>query len=273
MLAVSAADANIASAVDASSLLWVKSGTAPQWTRNTSPANTHDNVDSALATGLLPGASTTIATNVTGPGYVSFWWRSDGTADEDVIGYNLDGLEADFITSSGGWVQSQKYVPLGLHTLSWTYDAGSAGSGPLGRGIVDQVAFTPTAYGAWQAAKFTAAQRLDERISSPAADPDGDGIVNLSEQFFGLAPLTLSIGALPKFASDGAGWSFTYQRDASANTTVSKIEHSTNLHSWNPVTPTESIISINGTLQTLRAILPPETGPTHFYRFRLDLAE
>ena len=273
VLTVSAADTNIASAVDASSLLWVKSGNVPQWTRNTSPANTHDNVDSALATGLLPGASTTIATNVIGPGYVSFWWRSDGTADEDVIGYNLDGLEANFITSSGGWVQSQNYVPLGLHTLSWTYYAGSAGSGPIGRGIVDQVAFTPTAYGTWQAAKFTAAQRLDARISGPAADPDGDGIANLSEQFFGLAPLTLSIGALPKFASGGAGWSFTYQRDASATTTVSKIEHSTNLHSWNPVTPTESIISINGTVQTLQAILPPETGPMHFYRFRLDLAE
>ena len=272
-LTVLAADANIASAVDASALLWVKSGNNPQWVRNTLLAYTHDNTDSALATGLAPGASTTIATNVIGPGYVSFWWRSDGTADEDVIGYNLDGLEAEFATSTGGWAQVQKYVPLGLHTLSWTYYAGSAGSGFAGRGLLDQVSFAPTAYGTWQAAKFTAAQRIDDRISGPGADPDGDGIANLSEQFFALAPLTSGTAALPKLAPDGAGWAFTYQRDANATTTTRTIEHSTNLHAWTTVTASESILSINGTVQTLKATLPPESGPAHFYRFRLDLAE
>ena len=170
-------------------------------------------------------------------------------------------------------MQSQQYVPIGLHSVSWTYYAGSAGSGILGRGIVDQVAFAPTPFGSWQAAKFTAAQRLDERISGPGADPDGDGIANLAEHYYGLSPLTSSTTGLPKLAPNGAGWALTFQADTTASTTTRFIEHSTDFHNWSAVTASESVLSIAGTVRTIKAVLPPVTGTAHYYRLRLDLAE
>ncbi|WP_367871952.1 GDSL-type esterase/lipase family protein [Luteolibacter sp. Populi] len=47
-----------------------------------------------------------------------------------------------------------------------------------------------SAFVAWQRANFDAGQLADPSISGPDADPDGDGLVNLIENFAGFLPLT-----------------------------------------------------------------------------------
>ena len=225
-------------------------------------------MDSAIATGLIAGSDTTISTTVVGPGTLTFWWRSDGTVDSDVLGFNLDGIETDYITNTGAFLQNTQSIPAGIHTISWTFYAGTG----TGRGIVDQVAFALTPYGTWQAAKFTTAQRIDSLISGPTADPDADGIPNITEQYFGTLPTAPTV-APTTIAYEAPNYTFTYKKDTSASTIARTIEHTTDLYNWTPVTATESILSTVGTVQTVKATLPSVTGGQHTYRLRLELSE
>ncbi len=269
ILTVATADTNIQNAVD-NTLIWAKTGSFPQFSRiaSTSSVNTHDAVDSAIATGLIAGSDTTISTTVVGPGTLTFWWRSDGTVDSDVLGFNLDGIETDYITNTGAFLQNTQSIPAGIHTISWTFYAGTG----TGRGIVDQVAFALTPYGTWQAAKFTTAQRIDSLISGPTADPDADGIPNITEQYFGTLPTAPTV-APTTIAYEAPNYTFTYKKDTSASTIARTIEHTTDLYNWTPVTATESILSTVGTVQTVKATLPSVTGGQHTYRLRLELSE
>jgi subtilisin-like proprotein convertase family protein len=272
VLTVPTANTLIANAVDSTGLFWALAA-GPAWTRNTVLANTHDNVDSAQATGLIANQQATISTTVVGPGTVSFWWRSDGTEDEDVLGYNVDGFEEDYITASGGWLEAEEFIPAGLHTISWTYYAGAAGSGASGRGLLDQVVFTPTPYGVWQAAKFTLAQRLDDQIAGAEADPDADGITNLAEHFFGLPPLTFNSTQQLKILRDGAGFALTYTRDTTASSATLTVEESLDLHNWNPISTTDSVLGTIGTVQTIKSVLPASATPGRVYRLNISLDE
>ncbi len=267
-LVVVTADVNIAPALD-NTLIWAKTGTGVPFASNATPANTHDGVDSAMASGLAVGSDTTLSTTVIGPGTVSFWWRADGTVDSDVLGINLDGIETDYITATGSFLQSSQSIPAGIHTLSWTFYAGSAS----GRGIIDQVAYTLTPYGAWQAAQFPIEQRVDSLISGPTADPDLDGISNMAEQYFGSIPKFPDSTAKATLAYESPNYTLTFKRDTAASTIVRAIEHSTDLFNWAAVSTTETITNTAGTLQTIKATLPAISGAPHYYRLKLSLSE
>ena len=53
----------------------------------------------------------------------------------------------------------------------------------------------------WQSNHFTLEQLADELISGPAADPDGDGISNAQEYFYGLPPFVSGPPPLPDLTS------------------------------------------------------------------------
>ena len=54
-----------------------------------------------------------------------------------------------------------------------------------------------TGYDAWRAAHFTDADFLNDAVSGPAADPDGDGVPNLLEYALGLDSRHSDVNALP----------------------------------------------------------------------------
>ena len=52
-------------------------------------------------------------------------------------------------------------------------------------------------FASWQALKFSVAERANQAISGPTADPDGDGVNNLLEYAFGFEPKTANSAAQP----------------------------------------------------------------------------
>jgi len=78
-------------------------------------------------------------------------------------------------------------------------------------------------YTAWRDTEFTAQQAADPLISSPQADPDGDGFANLQEFAFGGDPLVPDADLLrPRLQRSGNSWIFTArQRTDGSGLTIS----------------------------------------------------
>ncbi len=278
VLTVNAASSTLANAVDTTTFAWTTAGDLPVWARTAAVALTHDGIDAARAAGLAVGASTTLHTTLLGPGTLTFWWRCDGEADYDFLDFNVDGNFYDEITGGTPYTSATWYIPPGLHTLDWTYfeDEENAGANIVGRGLLDQVVFTPSAFGVWQTANFTLQQRADELISGPDADPNHDGVTNLAAYAFGIPPLAGGGAPLPRAALAGAERSVIYQKNTAATDVSFFVEHTTDLldeFSWAAVSTTDSILGTVGSLQTIKAVVPADPSLHNFYRLRLELAE
>jgi hypothetical protein len=274
---VNTASGTLANAVDNTTLFWTSSGDLPVWARAAVIAQTHDGVDAARATGLAPGEITTLSTTVLGPGTISFWWRCDGEADYDFLEFIVDEDYYDYLTSPDPYTLATWYIPPGLHTLQWTYYEDQADEvNIVGRGLIDQVVFTPSPFAAWQAANFTLQQRGDGQISGPDADPNGDGVINLAAYAFGIHPLTGSASPQPRAILTGAERAVVYQTNTAATDVSYFVDGTPDItddFSWLELTTTDSILSVNGALQTIKAVVPPAVNPLDYYRLRLELAE
>ena len=277
LLTVNAASAPLANAVDNTTLFWTTSGDAPLWLRNTTVAQTHDGVDVARTTGHAAGESATLLTTVLGPGTLTFWWRCDGEAGFDLLDFNIDGGIYDEITGGDPYVQATWHIPAGLHTLEWIYYEGAeAVTNLVGRGLLDQVTFTPSAFGAWQTSNFTLQQRADTFLSAPEADPNRDGVDNLTAYALGIHPLTGAGAPLPRAAQAGSERSLLYQKNTAATDVMFFVDHTADLRdpfSWQNVTTTNSVLGTVGAVQTIKAVVPAEPGPHDYYRLRLELEE
>jgi hypothetical protein len=129
--------------------------------------------------------------------------------------------------------------------------------------------FTPGAFGAWQQQHFTALMLNDPALSSPVADPDGDGHDNEFEFAAGLLPLDaqsrflqsidlvpdqptqMRLGIAPRLTDR------TYLIESSLTLGISD--------NWQPLTNfTTSDAGTTRTIIDLNA-----TGPVKFYRVRI----
>ena len=277
LLTVNPASASLANAVDNTTLFWTTSGDLPVWARTATVAQTHDGADAARAQGLTPGEVTTLSTTVMGPGTVTFWWRCDGEADYDYLEFDVDGSNYDFLTGGDPYIQATWNIPPGLHYLTWTYSEDQADvTNIAGRGLVDEVTFTRSPFGLWQASTFTLLQRVDTLFSAPEADPNGDGVNNLTAYALGIPPLVASGAPLPRVARVGTERSLFYRKNSAATDVIFSIEHNATLlddFAWTGVVTTDSITGTVGALQTIKAVLPPPANPADFYRLRLDLGQ
>ncbi len=275
--AASPASAALGNAVDNTTLIWTTSGSTPVWARTTALAQTHDGADAARAAGVAVNTSTTLSTTVMGPGTVSFWWRCDGEADYDYLDFNVDGENYDFLTGGDPYVQVTYSIPSGLHSLEWTYSEDQEGAANIGgRGLVDQVTFTPSAFGTWQAANFTLQQRADAFASGPDADPNRDGTSNLQAYALGIHPLTGFGAPQPRAAETPSGRALIYRRNTAATDVNFFVQQTTDLadeFSWSDVSTSDTILSTVGTLETIEAVVPETPNLNDFYRLRLELVE
>jgi hypothetical protein len=143
-------------ALDAPLLAWKTSGSGGIWEAQT--ANTHDGVDAAQSTLDSPYASAWLATTVTGPGTLTFYWKVDNQyypypvmlISQGLLGVSVDGQLRDTLgyTTAGFWVQAQYAIAPGQHTVRWSfYRADFTPPYAYLRSFVgvDQVVFTPDA--------------------------------------------------------------------------------------------------------------------------------
>ena len=122
-------------ALDAPSLTWTTGGDA-NWQGQDSTS--HDGVDAAKS-GLTDGGSSWVETTVTGPGTLTFWWKTQGYGE---LHLTLDNNDQTY-TSSGSWNEQTMAINSGVHTVRWNASDFGYGGSYAFTGWVDEVVFTP----------------------------------------------------------------------------------------------------------------------------------
>jgi len=144
-----------------------------------------------------------------------------------------------------------------------------------------EVNTTGLTFAAWQTQEFTEIELMDLDISGVDADPDCDGLNNLLEYAFGLAPKTAEIGteSLPKLAvvagDDSKDYlSISFDRPIAVVGNISiTLFRSTDLGIWNPVVTTTEILADDGTTQSLRLtdLTAISDAPRAYLKLRIEL--
>lgn len=128
-------------------------------------------------------------------------------------------------------------------------------------------------FSGWLNQNFTPAEEANPNISGPLADPDGDGIVNLVEFALHLDPKLADAQNLPRAGTIPASGvvTLTYRRLVGATSVQYIVQESTSLTGgFGPASVTsETILSNDGTVQTVRADVPMGALGTKFLRLNI----
>jgi hypothetical protein len=135
---------SLADAVDNSDLVWTSSGNT-KWFRQTQ--TTHDGQDAAQSGAIGNSQSSTLETQVNGPGALSFWWKVSSEVGSDKLTFLIDGQTPPGSSVSGlvDWVQKSLLIGGGTHNLKWVYSKDNSQSQNLDHGWVDQVIWQSSA--------------------------------------------------------------------------------------------------------------------------------
>ena len=127
---------------------------------------------------------------------------------------------------------------------------------------------------AWRFSHFSTAELANPAISGDLADGEGDGIVNVVEYALNLDPKIVDVNALPAaFVNAGGFPSLTYTAVESAVDINYAVELSTDLVTWNAITPTavSPLVVDNGATNTVTVSSPNTLNaqPKQFLRLRV----
>jgi hypothetical protein len=134
---------NLASALNATNLVWISSPTNAPWFAETFV--THDG-DTAAQSGAIGNSQQSILlTSVTGPGTLTFWWKVSSEEGYDFLNFYEDNTNTPLARISGevDWQQESFAVASGTHLLEWIYAKDASVSAGQDAGWLDQVVFTP----------------------------------------------------------------------------------------------------------------------------------
>ncbi len=126
-----------------------------------------------------------------------------------------------------------------------------------------------TNFAAWQRQHFTPDELADVAISGPNADPDADGLSNLSEYALGLDPRTATTSGLPEVGATATDWTFTYTRPTDRADLTFTVEFSSTLTSWSTEGVTHALVSSGDGTETWRATVPLAGNPSAFFRLKV----
>ncbi len=126
-------------ALDNTALTFTLGGTAPAWTGQQGESS--DGEDAAV-TGVMTDATYTfIKANVTGPGTLTFWWKTSTQEGSDYLRFMLDAADQVRISGEVDWQQVSFQVPSGAHELQWRYSRSPSGVGGQDRAWLDRVTY------------------------------------------------------------------------------------------------------------------------------------
>jgi hypothetical protein len=160
----------IATALDTAGIVWGEEGlsfTPGSWFGQLSAA-AHDGVDAATHYPIAESQEASVATVLTGPGSLTFWWKVSSEQFGDYLRFYRDNLElpaAAPISGDTGWQQITIPIPAGSHTVRWTYAKNASVATGEDAAWLDQVLFTPG-----------------------PLDSDGDGLTDDEESLLGTNP-------------------------------------------------------------------------------------
>ncbi len=141
--------------------------------------------------------------------------------------------------------------------------------GPLNPFIITLTGRGLSASEAWREIYF--GDYANSGLAADSSDANGDGEVNLMEFATGQSPHTYSV--LPITISlTPSGFAFDYNRNPDAVSDVSfAVEWTDDLATgtWKSDGVSETVLEDDGTIQTVRAMIPGVTGSTRFVRLRI----
>ena len=141
----------------------------------------------------------------------------------------------------------------------------------VGNEVIGEISFEiGTSYGFWRNANFDSSDALDDAISGPDADPDGNGVTNLQAfaQGLGLAE-TAPVGT----AAGGGNFRLTFLEQTDRLGVQIRFERSNTLDGdWVAVTPTPVTRDPTGKPNQERVTVTlPKDGNKGFYRVVFEL--
>jgi len=150
----------IGDVLEARELPWTVGGDTP-WFGQSSV--THDQIDAAESGAITNSQQSWLETEITGPGYVTFWWKVSSEPFYDGLQFITNGTVAGSLSGETVWEQKLFLFPRGLHTLRWRYFKDGSISQGLDKGWLDEVAFSAN----------TPPTNLNLTLKSSAVDENG----------------------------------------------------------------------------------------------------
>ncbi len=190
-----------------------------------------------------------------GPGQTAF--SASGLADGETIG-------SVTLAANGGTAANDA---AGVYTLTPSAAAGGAFN-PANYSIFyfpGTLTVQGVSFGDWSAGLSDA---------SPGADPDGNGLVNLAEYFFGLQPGGNAAGAMVIGAPTATSFHLDYRRSKSLNGVSGRVvwKNDLNTSNWSADGVTDELVSDHGDYEIRRATAPVLPGERQKF-LRLEVGE
>ncbi len=126
-------------ALNAPGLTWTTGGSAPWFSQS---HTTYDGVEALQSGAIGHGQRSWLETTMTGPGWISFWWKASSQPNQDVLRLWINGAPKAAISGESGWQWKSWRIP-GAATLRWEYAKDRRGAKGADAGWLDQVLWWP----------------------------------------------------------------------------------------------------------------------------------
>lgn len=135
-------DEDLQNALDQTSLqIYARPGPASRWYKQTQTSR--DRSD-AIQSGVIPdGQASEFGARITGPGTLSFWWKTSSEEVSDFLSFQDNGKSLAGISGNTEWINNSIKLGPGEHLMRWIYSKDAEGSAGNDCGWVDQMTWTP----------------------------------------------------------------------------------------------------------------------------------
>ncbi|MBW9264255.1 MAG: trypsin-like serine protease [Candidatus Thiodiazotropha sp. (ex. Lucinisca nassula)] len=128
-------------ALDNNELTWFSGGDSP-WREDSSDSHGYINGTAAISGAILDNQISVLHSQVTGPGTLSFRWRSSTESSADPIVFYIDDRLIAVIDGETDWTDISESIPEGAHNLTWLYVRDQSNGGGADAGYLDQFRFS-----------------------------------------------------------------------------------------------------------------------------------
>lgn len=128
----------LAESVECTNSLSVSPSGSKYWFGQT--AVSHDGHDAGQS-GATDYGTVSFFTRYTGPGTLTYWWKTMCRAGVDRLSVQVGSLESAALSGDTDWQMQTLYLPTGTRTVTWSYGRAYENDGLFNAGWVDEIDF------------------------------------------------------------------------------------------------------------------------------------